>query len=82
VRPEGIQVERIAPGHEHIDFVYFAAPLDGASLPVVEANVAECERAGWYTLAEAAALGANEEMQAWMARALATVGERLAKERG
>src|SRR5690606_15105947 len=24
VRPQGVQVERIGPGHEHIDLVYFA----------------------------------------------------------
>lgn len=28
LRPEGIQVEDITPGHQHIDLIYFAVPLD------------------------------------------------------
>ena len=29
-RPEGIQLERIGPGHEHIDLIYFVRPVAGA----------------------------------------------------
>src|SRR6516165_6583080 len=28
VRPAGIQLETIRPGHEHIDLIYFARPVD------------------------------------------------------
>src|SRR5579859_1161221 len=28
VRPAGIQLEWIRPGHEHIDLIYFARPVD------------------------------------------------------
>src|SRR4051812_14319580 len=28
VRPAGIQLETIRPGHEHIDLIYFARPID------------------------------------------------------
>lgn len=28
LRPEGIQVEDISPGHQHIDLIYFAVPVD------------------------------------------------------
>ena len=66
VRPEGVQLEAIAPGHEHIDLVYFAVPRGGA---IVECP--ECERAGWYRLDELAALGVNEEIRTWAARAVA-----------
>src|SRR5690606_41880188 len=32
VRPRGVQVERIAPGHEHIDLVYFARPIGSVEI--------------------------------------------------
>ena len=28
LRPEGVQVEDISPGHQHIDLIYFAVPVD------------------------------------------------------
>ena len=77
VRPEGLQVEHIDAEHEHIDFVYFAVPAGGRLTPPVRSAEAECDRAGWYTLAEMAALGANEEINAWAAKAVRTVKERL-----
>src|SRR5919204_293822 len=46
-RPEGIQLESIAPGHEHIDLIYFARPIGGAI-----AESPECDNAGWYRLDE------------------------------
>jgi 8-oxo-dGTP pyrophosphatase MutT (NUDIX family) len=72
VRPEGVQLERIGPGHEHIDLVYFARRLEGEIVPCPE-----CERAGWYRLDELAALGVNAEIQAWSRRAVAAVAARL-----
>jgi len=65
-------LERIAPGHEHIDLVYFARRLDGEIVPCPE-----CERAGWYRLDELEALGVNEEIQGWSRRALSAVAARL-----
>ena len=71
VIPAGIQVERIYPGHEHIDLVYFARPdpdiLDAAE---VDAGLAESDRVGWYAADELAPLGANDEIRAWAQRAL------------
>src|SRR5690606_12330181 len=29
MRPRGVQLERIAPGHEHVDLVYLARPVAG-----------------------------------------------------
>ncbi len=34
VRPAGIQLETIAPGHEHIDLIYFARPIGAAAADV------------------------------------------------
>ena len=73
VRPAGIQLEDIAPGHQHIDLVYFAVPAaDGAALAPEEARE---QGAGWYALEDLPALGANEEIQAWCARAVAAIHE-------
>ncbi len=71
VRPAGIQLEDIEPDHQHIDLIYFAVPSDGTATLAPEAD---CEPGtGWYALDELAALGANEEIQAWAARAVAAV---------
>ena len=72
VRPAGIQLEDIAPGHQHIDLVYFAVPLDDAC--DVSDECAARDRAGWYDPAELEALGANEEIRAWVARAVGSAG--------
>jgi 8-oxo-dGTP pyrophosphatase MutT (NUDIX family) len=71
VVPAGIQIERIYPGHEHIDLVYFARPdPDDVSAAEVDAALAESDRVGWYSVSELAPLGANAEIQAWAQRAL------------
>jgi 8-oxo-dGTP pyrophosphatase MutT (NUDIX family) len=69
IRPEGVQLERIAPGHEHIDLVYFARPLGDAIVPSDE-----CDRPGWYGLEELAGLGVNDEIREWSARAVERIG--------
>jgi ADP-ribose pyrophosphatase YjhB (NUDIX family) len=71
MRPEGIQLELIAPGHEHIDLVYFARPRGGQIV-----SSPECERAGWYRLDELEALGVNDEIRDWSRRAVAAVAAR------
>jgi ADP-ribose pyrophosphatase YjhB (NUDIX family) len=64
IRPYGVQVEKIRPGVEHIDLVYFAvADDDGAHL---EPEAASLDRAGWYEPAELPDLGANDEIQQWV----------------
>jgi ADP-ribose pyrophosphatase YjhB (NUDIX family) len=72
VRPEGIQLEPIGPGHEHIDLIYYAVPTGGAITESVE-----CDKAGWYRLADLAALGVNDEVRTWSARAVEVVAARL-----
>lgn len=74
VRPEGIQLERIGPNHEHVDLIYFAVPIGGEL-----AESAECDKAGWYAVAELEALGVNDEVRAWSELAARTVAERLAE---
>lgn len=73
-RPEAIQLEDIAPGHQHIDLVYFAVPAQDAQTPVERD---ENERVGWYTVDELAAAGATSEIVHWMELAADTVAARL-----
>ena len=70
VVPAGIQIERIYPGHEHIDLVYFAIPdPDDLNAAEVDPWLAESDRVGWYAADELVELGANAEIQAWARRA-------------
>ena len=66
VRPEGIQLEDISPGHQHVDLVYFARALSEEIVPCDE-----CDRPGWYALDEMEAMGVNEEIRSWSARSVA-----------
>src|SRR5579859_205836 len=71
VLPAGIQVERIYPGHEHIDLVYFAVPdPELAHAADVDPRLAERDRVAWYDLADMPGLGVDAEIQAWARRAL------------
>jgi ADP-ribose pyrophosphatase YjhB (NUDIX family) len=72
IRPYGIQVEDIRPGVQHIDLVYFAVSVDGGDVIVPE--LAERDRAGWYAPADLPALGANDEIQQWVAKVVQVLG--------
>jgi ADP-ribose pyrophosphatase YjhB (NUDIX family) len=72
VCPAGIQLEDISPGHQHVDLVYFAVPMEEDC--AVSEECAARDRAGWYDPAELEALGANEEIRAWVARAVRALG--------
>jgi ADP-ribose pyrophosphatase YjhB (NUDIX family) len=66
--PAGIQVEDIAPGHQHIDLVYFAvADGDDARLAPEEAREMGAD---WYTVDALPLLGANLEICTWAERAI------------
>ena len=66
VRPEGIQLEDIAPGHQHIDLVYFARPVEaGDDLPAVLPGMR------WMSEAGLAEIDVTEEVAAWARKALA-----------
>jgi ADP-ribose pyrophosphatase YjhB (NUDIX family) len=73
IRPFGIQVEDIRPGVQHIDLVYFAVPEDddGAVIPD---ELVRRDRVGWYDRAALPALGANDEIQRWVAKAVSVIG--------
>jgi ADP-ribose pyrophosphatase YjhB (NUDIX family) len=73
VRPAGIQLEDIAPGHQHIDLVYFAVPGPGGET-LAEEDARE-EGTGWYALEELPGLGANAEICTWAARAITAARE-------
>jgi ADP-ribose pyrophosphatase YjhB (NUDIX family) len=68
VRPEGVQLEDIAPEHQHVDLVYFARAL---STEIVPSD--ECDRPGWYRLEELEGLGVNDEIRAWSEKAIEKV---------
>jgi inosine/xanthosine triphosphatase len=73
-RPEGVQLEDIAPNHQHIDFVYFARVAPGQPAEI-KPNLAESGRVAWFTPAEVAALPLTAEMRKWCELAFAA-GER------
>lgn len=67
VRPEGIQLELIGPGHEHIDLVYFARPralTPDAPLPPLISGVR------WVAHTELSSLELTDEIRDWAALAL------------
>lgn len=66
VRPRGVQLELIGPGHEHIDLIYFARPVEpyDGSLEVTEPEL------GWYDPEEIARLPLTEELREWTKLAL------------
>lgn len=64
VRPEGVQLETIGPGHEHIDLIYFARPLTASPLR---------DGVGWYTESALGSLPLTHEVRLWCRKAIATV---------
>jgi 8-oxo-dGTP pyrophosphatase MutT (NUDIX family) len=67
-RPEGIQLEDISPGHQHIDLIYFARPADPRAIRPVANH--EVERVGWYGMEDLQRIPLTEEVRAWVERAL------------
>lgn len=75
LRPAGIQLEPISPGHEHIDLVYFARVvgiLDASAPPPLS------EGFRWVSMREVQDLPVTEEILAWCERAVSTVSPRPA----
>lgn len=67
-RPEGIQLEDISPGHQHIDLIYFARPADPTAVRPIAND--EVERIGWYGMADLNRIPLTEEVRYWTERAL------------
>lgn len=64
IMPLAIQLEHIEPGHEHIDLVYLATPVEP-----FDGNIrAEEETMAWYTRDELADLPLTREIRAWVKR--------------
>lgn len=70
IRPRGVQLESIGPGHEHIDLVYLAKPVE----PYGGALVNEDAPFGWYGHDEALELALTPELVAWVKLALHELG--------
>ena len=70
VRPRGVQLEVIAPGHEHIDLVYFARPAPGYAGFLLS----EDPSLGWYRPEDLAGLELSEEIRAWTRLLFAELG--------
>lgn len=64
VRPEGIQLESIRAGHEHIDLIYFARPIAaGDTLPPLSEGMA------WVAAGDLDQLALTSEVRDWCHRA-------------
>lgn len=73
-RPEGVQLEDISPGHQHIDLIYFAVPEEPSRelpVPVGEEGMA------WVDAAGLLARPITEEVATWARKALEEVPRRL-----
>jgi len=61
-RPAGVLLTAIAPGHQHVDLVYFAAGEPAETR----------EGVGWFAADELPALGLTAEIAGWCAAVLAS----------
>jgi 8-oxo-dGTP pyrophosphatase MutT (NUDIX family) len=72
VQPLGIQLEDIPPGHQHIDLIYLARPVQPAAAGDLRAEAANPEgRPGWFAPAEWRSLPVSEEIDRWATAAVA-----------
>lgn len=70
IRPRGVQLETISPGHEHIDLIYFARPLPGYDGALLDTDAT----LGWYGAAALEGLALSEEIRHWTMLALLELG--------
>ena len=68
--PRGVQLETIAPGHEHIDFVYFAVPVGDTTLK----KNRESHDIGWFDREALLELSLTDEIRLWTEKALEELG--------
>jgi ADP-ribose pyrophosphatase YjhB (NUDIX family) len=66
IRPEGIQLEDISPGHQHIDLIYFARPVDATP----EIMPALIEDMRWVAERDFASIELTLEVETWACKAL------------
>ncbi len=70
-RPAGVQLENIAPSHQHIDLIYFAKPAGTTEIREEFAG----DEFGWYGPADWERMRVNAEVRGWCERALAALGD-------
>ncbi len=70
MRPRGVQLEAIAPDHEHVDLIYLGRPLE----PYDGALGGDEDGLGWYDPAELESLSLTPEVRAWTRLVLAELG--------
>lgn len=64
--PAGVQLEQIAPDHQHIDLIYFATGVPAGSRHQVD----------WFALDELAPLALTEEVATWCRLAVEAAANR------
>jgi 8-oxo-dGTP pyrophosphatase MutT (NUDIX family) len=65
-RPRGVQLETIAPGHEHVDLVYLAVPEAAG----YDGRLAGDPTLGWFAADGLSGLPLTPEIAAWTGLAL------------
>ena len=70
VRPRAIQLERIAPGHEHIDLIYYGRPVPDYQGELLSGD----DTLGWYECERLERLALTEEMRHWVRLVMAELG--------
>ena len=65
-QPAGVQLENIAPGHQHIDLIYFARPNGPTN---IHQDFSE-DKVGWYGPEDWGRMSLNVEVKGWCERAL------------
>ncbi len=66
IRPRGVQLEQIYPGHEHIDLIYFATPVRSYDGYLLEADPS----LGWFDIKRLKELELTTEIRYWTMLAL------------
>jgi ADP-ribose pyrophosphatase YjhB (NUDIX family) len=69
VPPRGVQLSRIAEGHEHVDLIYLAVPETG-----YEGALLDDPTLGWYGPGDLDRLPLSDEIRSWTSLALAELG--------
>lgn len=76
VRPEGVQVEDISPGHQHIDLIYFATLADDHPGRLPEPCGEDGAGMTWLDRASLLAHPVSAEVRTWAELALTEVPRR------
>lgn len=66
IRPEGIQLEDISPGHQHIDLIYYARPVNA----VPDALPPLIDDMRWVREADFSSIELTDEVSTWARQAL------------